>query len=147
MSRTRLTWGLGFLSFVILLSPLRAEENSWLQEPFAQAPCWQPEPLLLPTLEPEPSEILLRGQMPGAGAWRRVSEGTRSVSRGTRDFFSRTYDALTPWETENQRLRRQAAQRSGRRPEPRSIWSRMFASEPEPRSPQTVSEWLSQPRP
>ncbi len=148
MSRIRLTWGLGCLLFAMAVNSAGAEEACWLEDPFAGPPSWQPEGFILPPLEWEEDPWRIqRGQMPGAGAWQRISDGTRSFSRGTRDFFSRTYDALTPWETENQRRRRQAAQRSGRRPEPRSIWSRLFVPEPEPRPPQTVSEWLSQPRP
>lgn len=101
----------------------------------AQASDWN-----LPNLNPFQTSNTKRPSQPSV--WNRMTNGTKN-------FFARTYDVLTPWETEAQKNRAQSSRSSGgksgsqRNPMFRSWW----AAEEEPRQPQTVSDWLKQPRP
>jgi len=77
------------------------------------------------------------------------------MSNGTKSFFSKTYDVLTPWDTEAEKARSNQKSRTSRplsntgraTPEKKSFLTSWWAPEEEPQKPRTVSEWLSQPRP
>jgi hypothetical protein len=102
----------------------------------AQASDWN-----LPNLNPFQASTTKRPNQPSV--WTRMSNGTKN-------FFAKTYEVLTPWETDakkgrSHQSRSAAGGQSGSQKNPlfRSWW----AAEEEPRQPQTVSEWLKQPRP
>jgi hypothetical protein len=147
LNRTRLILAFCCPLFGLSADLSRADEL-WSLSPFAPLECaqqdWQPGGFVLPTLDAtEQPGVIHRGQAPGASPWARFTQGTKN-------FFSRTYDVLTPWETENEkaRARRQAVNHrsSGKKPQP-SFWSGWFGGQEEPPQPRTVSEWLAQPRP
>lgn len=77
------------------------------------------------------------------------------VTQGTKGFFSKTYDVLTPWDTEAEKAQARKARSpalfsntgSNKKPEKKAFLTGWLHDEEEPRQPQTVSEWLAQPRP
>jgi hypothetical protein len=69
---------------------------------------------------------------------RKIGDGTKRAWEGTKELF--TFGGSKTAE--------QPAARVASRPEQPSIWSKMFGSaEPETNEPQTVADWMSQPRP
>lgn len=101
----------------------------------AQASDWS-----LPNLNPFQASNTRGSHQPSV--WTRMTNGTKN-------FFSRTYDVLTPWETEAQKRRSQPSRSSAGRSDGQRnpIFRNWWAAEEEPRQPQTVSDWLKQPRP
>lgn len=67
---------------------------------------------------------------------RKVSEGTRRAWEGTRELFTFGGEKQSP----------RPSSRVASKPQP-SFWQRMFGgAEEEPQGPQSVAEWMSQPR-
>jgi hypothetical protein len=127
VNRTHFT--LGICGLVVLSVVTSARANDWSLSslnPFSSPP---------PKRSNEPS------------TWTKMSQGTKN-------FFSRTYDVLTPWETEAEKSRAQRSRST--RPltntrktssENTSFFSGWWGAEEKPQQPRTVSEWLKQPRP
>jgi hypothetical protein len=127
VNRTWLT--LGICGLVVLLVGGSVQASDWG----------------LPNLNPFSSPASKRSNQPSM--WTKMS-------RGTKDFFSRTYDVLTPWETDAQKARSQNSRSSGfsansgkSSSQSRSPFGNWWRTEEPPNQPQTVSEWLKQPRP
>jgi len=69
---------------------------------------------------------------PAKSGWQKVTTGTRRAWEGTKEIFTSGSENSTSPSPQNR--------------EP-SFWSRMFSTTPkEPDVPQTVGEWMSQPR-
>ena len=67
---------------------------------------------------------------------RKVSDGTRQAWNGFKGLFK-------------SKPKQQTSSRNKKKKESKhksSLWQQMFAPEPEPQGPQTVSEWMAQPR-
>ena len=81
--------------------------------------------------------------------------GLSKVAKGTKDFFAKSYDVLTPWDTEAEKAqdRRENSPMlfsntgTSQKKEEKSMFASWFVQEEEPAKPRTVSEWLAQPRP
>ena len=70
---------------------------------------------------------------------RKVSDGTKRAWEGTKELF--TFGGKTT-------ATEQPTERLASRPDQPSVWSRMFGGgEPEPEGPQTVADFMAQPRP
>ena len=67
---------------------------------------------------------------------RKVSDGTKRAWEGTKEMF--TFGAT--------KAPSQPVARTASRSEPPSLWQRMFGASEEPQPPQTVAEWMNQPR-
>jgi hypothetical protein len=69
---------------------------------------------------------------------RKVKEGSKKAWEGTKELF--TFGGNKTAEQPPERL--------ASRPDQPSVWQRMFGGgEPEPEGPQTVADWMAQPRP
>jgi hypothetical protein len=73
--------------------------------------------------------------------WQAMTDGAQRVSTSTKAAWRKTVDIFTPGDNSAPAPSRRLA----RREEP-SIWGRIFAGEPEPEGPQTVTEWMGQER-
>ena len=71
-----------------------------------------------------------------------IESGARKVSDGTRQAWSGFKGLFTsnPKQQTSARARKKESKHKS------SLWQQMFAPEPEPQGPQTVSEWMAQPR-
>jgi hypothetical protein len=69
---------------------------------------------------------------------RKVGDGTKKAWEGTKELFTfGQKKSATP-----------SGERLASNPEQPSVWKRMFGGgEPEPEGPQTVADWMAQPRP
>ena len=155
MTHTRLTLSIFCLVCTVIVTSVTAEEQ------------WK-----LPNLNPfNKSEKPARGadqggsKIPtldlssgfGAPTRKRSSEPSTwtKVTQGTKSFFSKSYDVLTPWDTKAEKARAQRARsplqfsNTGRQKKEKKsfLTSWLPEKEEERRQPQTVSEWLAQPRP
>jgi hypothetical protein len=94
----------------------------------------------LPNLNPFRATASKRSNQPST--WTKMS-------RNTKTFFSRTYDVLTPWDTDAEKARSPKSTRNASKSDNqgKSLFSSWWSAEEEPKKPQTVSEWLKQPRP
>jgi len=72
---------------------------------------------------------------PIAAGANKVSEGTKKVWEGTKEMFSFGSGEVN-----------QQGTLPAKPPAKPSLWQRMMGSEPEPQGPQTVAEFMSQPR-
>jgi hypothetical protein len=122
VNRAWLPWGICGLVVLMLVGPVRGSDWS------------------LPNLNPFSSTTPKRSNQPST--WSKMS-------RNTKTFFSRTYDALTPWDTDAEKARAQKASRNSGKSnnQSKSPFSSLWSAEEEPKKPQTVSDWLKQPRP
>jgi hypothetical protein len=122
VNRTWLTLGICGLVVLMLVGPVRGSEWS------------------LPNLNPFRATESKRSNQPSA--WTKMS-------RNTKNFFSRTYDVLTPWDTDAEKARDRKSTRNSSKSnnQEKSLFSSWWSAEEEPKRPQTVSEWLKQPRP
>jgi hypothetical protein len=128
VNRLCLTLGICGLAFMFWAGSARA--NDWS----------------LPSLNPFGSAPPKRSNEPST--WTKMSNGTKN-------FFSKTYDVLTPWDTEAEKVQAKQKSRNARplsntgraAPEKKSFLTSWWATEEKPKQPKTVSEWLSQPRP
>ncbi len=68
---------------------------------------------------------------------RKVSDGTKRAWEGTKELF--TFGGSSSREQPRERL--------ASKPEQPSVWQRMFGGGEEPEGPQTVADWMAQPRP
>jgi hypothetical protein len=69
---------------------------------------------------------------------RKIGDGSRKAWEGTKELFT-FGGGKTP---------SQPTERVASRPDQPSLWSRMFGgAEPQQREPQTVADWMAQPRP
>jgi hypothetical protein len=66
---------------------------------------------------------------------RKVSDGTKKAWEGTKELFTFGGKAEQP------------VARTASAAEPPSMWQRMFGGAEEERAPQSVAEWMNQPRP
>ena len=122
MNRTWLTFGICGLVVLMLVGPVQGSDWS------------------LPNLNPFRATTPKRSNQPST--WTKMS-------RSTKNFFSRTYDVLTPWDTDAEKARTQKSSRNSTKSseQGKSLFSSWWSVEEEPKKPQTVSEWLKQPRP
>ena len=122
MNRTWLMLGICGLVVLMLVGSVRA--NDWS----------------LPNLNPFHSTTPKRSNQPST--WTKMSQNTKN-------FFSRTYDVLTPWDTDAEKARDQRSKRNSGKSgnQGKSMFGSWWNVEEEPQKPQTVSEWLKQPRP
>ena len=93
---------------------------------------------------------------PGKGGGKRSSTNKPStwnrVSNGTKNFFSKTKEVLTPWDnsskkTGNSSIRNRFGMTTKKKEKSSSFFTGWLTKEEEPKRARTVSEWLSQPRP
>ncbi len=70
---------------------------------------------------------------------RKVGDGTKKAWEGAKELF--TFGQKKPATT-------QPTEQLSSNPDQPSVWKRMFGGgEPEPQGPQTVADWMAQPRP
>ncbi len=70
---------------------------------------------------------------------RKVGDGTKKAWEGTKELF--TFG-------QKKSATAQPSERLASNPDQPSVWKRMFGGgEPEPQGPQTVADWMAQPRP
>jgi hypothetical protein len=98
-------------------------------------------------------------KMPGMGAAKKPSNEPSAMQRftqGTKNFFSKTVDVLTPWDKDNKPLpnaratgvrRTYNGSPSAQRAEKKSSFFPSWFDDDEPEQPRTVNGFLGQPRP
>ena len=71
-----------------------------------------------------------------------ITDGAHKISKGTKDAWHKTVDALTPGEPTNTHEAPRIAKREIKPP----FYKRMFGAKSELQGPQTVPEWMAQQR-
>lgn len=96
----------------------------------------------LPKLDLKPgSEKPARARSTEPSAWSKMTTGTK-------DFFGKSYDVLTPWDTEAEKAKSRREASMGRKKVPKkSFLTSWMSDDPPPQKPKTVSQFLAQPRP